>query len=352
MYDSEVTSYNIIDATPFNRDPIQELYEACRREGIRFGIYYSQFLDWMDGGDCGVSARNLALPDDPKTWPANTWDVPLPSFYEYINNKAKPQMEELLTKLPELQEIWYDLPAFTPDKLSYEFYKLVFDKQPNTLINSRVGNRFGDFWIPGDNKIPSPEQLNDYAYWETPGTMNNTWGYKSYDQDWKSTEELLYWIVEIASKGGNYLLNVGPKADGTFPEESVQRLKEIGKWMQKNGEAIYGTTRWKVAKEGPTQIDMAGTEHREKEGFKADFTDQDIWFTQKGNQVYAISFRWPENNKISLKSLAAENIQTIELLGQEGKPLDWKKRKDVVEVNLAKSSESSSYGYVLKLVLK
>lgn len=351
MYDSKVTTYDIIDATPFERDPIQELYVACQKEGIRFGIYYSQFLDWMDGGDCGVSARNLALPDDPKTWPANTWDVPLPSFYEYINNKAKPQMEELLDKLPGLQEIWYDLPAFTPRELSFEFYKLVHDKQANTLINSRVGNGFGDFWIPGDNKIPAPEQLKEHKYWETPGTMNNTWGYKSYDQDWKSTEELLYWIVEIASKGGNYLLNVGPKSDGTFPRESVTRLKEIGQWMQINGDAIYGTTPWKTSREGPTVLEMAGTEHREKYGFNAEFTDQDFWFTQKGDNLYVIAFRWPKNGQLAIASLAREKIESIELLGSDSE-IKWKKNKENVSVNLSKAEQSSQYGYVLKVKMK
>jgi alpha-L-fucosidase len=288
MYNSKVTTYDVIDATPFGRDPIQELYEACQKEGMRFGIYYSQFLDWMDGGDVGVAKYNFFDPGVNKSWPANTWDPALAGFYEYLNSKAKPQMIELLEKFPGMQEIWYDLPGFTPREISHEFYKLVYDYQPNCLVNSRVGNDLGDFWIPGDNKIPAPEQLKGEIYWETPGTMNNSWGYKSYDDDWKSPEELLYWIVEIASKGGNYLLNVGPKADGSFPEESIDRLKEIGNWMNVNGEAIYGTTPWRISKEGPTSVNMEGTEHREKHGFQANFTEKDFWFTRKDNVVYAI----------------------------------------------------------------
>jgi alpha-L-fucosidase len=122
-------------------------------------------------------------------------------------------MRELLERLPGMQEIWYDVPRHMPEKMSFEFYKLAYDIQPACLINSRVGNNFGDFWVPGDNKIPGKGEGED-LYWETPGTLNNTWGFKSYDVDWKSTEELLYWILEIASKGGNYLLNVGPKAMG------------------------------------------------------------------------------------------------------------------------------------------
>ena len=353
MYDSKVTTYDIIDATPFKRDPIQELYEECKKEGIRFGIYYSQFLDWMDGGDDGVSIYNLSHPEEaPKTRPSNTWDIPLPSFYEYLNDKSKPQMVELLEKLPDLQEIWYDYPAFTPKELSYEFYKLVYDRQPNCLINSRVGNGFGDFWIPGDNKIPAPDQLNEKIYWETPGTMNNTWGYKSYDDDWKSTEELLYWIVEIASKGGNYLLNVGPKADGTFPGESIQRLKEVGKWMKVNGEAIYGSDRWKTSREGPTQIDMAGTQYREEHGFQADFTAEDLWFTKKGDNLYVISFVWPENEKLVINSLNEQDkIENIQLLGSDSK-LKWSKNNDSVAVDLSGKKATTSNGYVLKVNLK
>lgn len=352
MYDTDVTTYDIIDATPFNRDPIQELYEACQKEDLKFGIYYSQFLDWMDGGDDGVSIYNLQHPDDPKTRPANNWDIPLPSFYEYINKKSKPQMMELLEKLPDLQEIWYDYPAYTPRELSYEFYKLAFDRQPNCLINSRVGNGFGDFWIPGDNKIPSSDQYEGRVYWETPGTMNNTWGYKSYDNDWKSTEELLYWIVEIASKGGNYLLNVGPKADGTFPEESIQRLKEIGSWMQVNGEAIYGSTRWRTAKEGPTEIDMAGTAHREEHGFQANFTAEDLWFTKKGDHLFVISFKWPENDEVVISSLnKQDDIENIWLLGNDN-ALKWKKTQNQVSVDLSNQNQTTPYGYVLKIQLK
>ncbi len=97
------------------------------------------------------------------------------------------------------------------------------------------------------------------AYWETPGTMNNTWGYSKFDNDWKSTEELIFWLVDIASKGGNYLLNVGPKADGTIPDRASRGWPALGRWTKVNGESIYGTRRWLVDREGSTKPAMKGT---------------------------------------------------------------------------------------------
>lgn len=354
MYDSKVTDYDIIDATPFDRDPIQELYEECKKAGLRFGIYYSHATDWMDGGDAGVADYLAVNPPEDTTrwtfWPANKWDPSPMSFEKYIRKKAKPQMKELMTKLPELQEIWYDVPQHMTLKQSFEFYKLAFDLQPECLINSRVGNNLGDFWIPGDNKIPTDEQLEKEITWETPGTLNNTWGFKSYDVDWKSTDELIFWIIEIASKGGNYLLNVGPKADGTIPIESVESLQSIGKWMKVNGEAIYGTTKWTINKEGPTVLDMQGTRYREEHGFVNPFTHEDIWFTTKENSIYALSLQWPEDGEVLIKSITSErakNVQNVRLLGSD-KPLKWNQDTEGLHLSLPESA-TRELGFVLKI---
>ncbi|MBN1996170.1 alpha-L-fucosidase [candidate division KSB1 bacterium] len=352
MYDSKVTDYDMIDATPFGRDPIKELYEACRKHGIRLGIYYSHATDWMDGGDAGVSTWLAANPDDTSKWahwPANTWDPSTNSFETYIKSKAKPQLRELLNNMPGLMEIWYDVPRHMSKQQSFEFYKLAYDIQPNCLINSRVGNNFGDYWVPGDNKIPGKGEGQD-IYWETPGTLNNTWGYKSYDVDWKSTGELIYWIVEIASKGGNYLLNIGPKADGTVPQESINQLTKIGEWMSVNGEAIYGTKSWTVTHEGPTNLEMKSTNHREKEGFHADFSAKDFWFTRKDNAIFAIALKWPEEGKITIRSLsnsdtAVPKIGSVCLLGRDAE-LEWEQTTQGLSVILP-GEPVSEYGYVL-----
>ena len=148
MYDSKVSDFNIVDATSFGRDPMAELYRACQKYGIRFSIYYSHSIDWMDGGDAGLAQKKKEAPGHADNYGTNLWDPSPVSFKEYIENKAKPQMKELLNKFPEMLEIWYDFPRFMNRQQSFGFYKLVYDIQPSCLVNSRVGSGFGDFLIP------------------------------------------------------------------------------------------------------------------------------------------------------------------------------------------------------------
>jgi alpha-L-fucosidase len=354
MYHSGVSDYNIYDFTPFNRDPLEEIYAACKKYGIRMGIYYSHSIDWMDGGDAGIAQAKEANPELTDTRAANTWD-PSPSTYrEYIENKAKPQVRELLNKFPELVEIWYDFPRYMNLHQSFEFYKLAYEYQPECLVNSRVGNDLGDYLVAGDNQIPS-EIDGKYKTWETPGTMNNTWGFKSYDNDWKSLNEVLFWIVEIASKGGNYLLNIGPDGNGIIPEASVNLLKMVGEWMKTNGEAIYGTGRWITLKEGPTKVEAKGTSYRREHGFTANFTPEDFWFTRKDNFVYVISLVDPVGNKASIKSLinCQENISGIKLLGSK-KTLKWDTSSDKLDIYFPVNTKNKNSipGYVLKVEMK
>jgi alpha-L-fucosidase len=373
MYDSKVTDYDIIDATAFNRDPMEELYRACQKYGIRFSVYYSHATDWMDGGDAGVADYLKNHPDknnlnpapvmeykDPELlWPSNTWDPSPISFKDYLEKKSKPQMVELLKKFPAMQEIWYDVPQRMTRQQSFDFYKLAYDMQPLCLINSRVGNGLGDFLIPGDNEIPEGNAAKG-IFWETPGTLNDTWGFKSYDVHWKSTSELLFWIAEIASKGGNYLLNVGPDGNGTIPAESVKILKEIGAWMRINGDAIYGTHYWTTRREGPTKTDIRGrdedgnikTESGEKIFFDFSFTPEDFWFTAKDNLVYVISLRSAENKTIRVKSLfnCRKQIKCIKILGSE-ESLKWIASGDKIEIYLPQNKNADVQGFALKVEL-
>ena len=310
----------------------------------------------MDGGDSGTADSWKSHPEEKKLWhPSNTWDPAPVSFSGYLENKSKPQIRELLQKFPGIQEIWFDSPKKVTREQSFDFYKLAYDIQPSCLINSRVGNDMGDFWIPGDNKIPANGE-DVGRYWETPGTLNNTWGFKSYDVDWKSTEELLYWITEITSKGGNYLLNVGPTAEGLFPEESIEQLKVIGDWMEVNGESVYGTRKWLISHEGPTKISMKGTNDREEHGFKTNFTDKDFWFSIKGNFLYVTSLKWPDNERVLIKSLTqlsvemANKIKSVEMLGCNKKVI-WEMKKDGLDI-LLPSCKPNMNGYVLKIEIK
>jgi len=349
MYGSKVTDYNIVDATPFGRDPMEELYNECKKQGIRFGIYYSHSIDWMDGGDAGYAQKMKEDPTNEDHYGANLWDPSSNTYTEYQEKKAKPQMRELLEKFPDLFEIWYDFPRFMNSQQSFDFYKLAYEFEPKCLVNSRVGNHLGDFKTAGDNQIPT-SVTTDYPAWETPGTLNNTWGIKSYDTDWKSIDELLYWITEITSKGGNYLLNVGPTAEGLFPEESVKQLKEIGEWMSVNGEAVYGTTRWRVRHEGPYSAEMKSTTDRAKDGFNAGFTPEDFWFSQKDNAIYVTSLKWPDDKNILIKSFdgSQEKIKKVTLLGNKGK-LKWDQDSEGLKVILP-AKHPHAKGYVLKIV--
>jgi alpha-L-fucosidase len=369
MYDSKVSNYNIIALTALKRDPMSELYQACKKYGINFSIYFN-YLDWMDGGNGGIKEYEKKHPDEDKSYQywANTWDPSPVSFTDYFEKKYKPQLRELLIKFPGIQELWHDMPMKITRQQCFDVYKMVYEIQPTILDNSRVGNNFGDYWIPGDNIIPDEQmdkQMKDdpintkkvqKIYWETPGTMNNTWGYRSDDQDWKSTEELLYWLTSITSKGGNFLLNVGPTGEGLFPEESLIRLKEIGEWMSVNGESVYGTSKWIINHEGPNDLSMKGTEEREEKGFKANFTPQDFWFTQKGNNLFITSLKWPENKDVVIKSLARltkdeiSKIESVRLLGSDEK-VSWKMEEKGLKVTLP-SMRPNSHGYVLKISFK
>ncbi len=360
LFDSKVSDFDIM-GTPFKRDIVAELSKACKDQGIKLCLYYSHNVDWMDGNDCNYhwfyDYNEGVWPDDfhPNmagrkitTMGANLWDPSPNSFDEYLMQKAYPQVKEILQNYPDLGLIWYDMSRYMTREQSFKFYQLAYRYQPKALVNDRVGSGLGDYAIPGDNKIPADdEQMN--KPWETVGTMNNSWGFKSYDHDWKSTYELLYWIIEIASKGGNYVLNVGPKSDGTFPDECITRLNEIGRWMQTNGEAIYGTGRWGITREGPTTLVMDGTRAREAEGFKTKFTPGDIWFTSKGDKVYAMALEVADQKEVLIRSFAGRKVDQVRLLGVE-KPLKWESKTEGLWVKLPEGSKDG-LGYALEIKL-
>ncbi|UUZ94197.1 alpha-L-fucosidase [Paenibacillus sp. P25] len=225
MFGSACSAFNIVDATPFKRDPMKELAEVCAQRGIKLCFYYSQWQDWHHPDAAG-----------------NHWDYPdqeAKSFERYMQEKGLPQIRELLTQYGPIGLIWYDTPMDITEEQSRAFAGAVRELQPDCLINSRVGHHFHDYVSTGDNMIPA----NIYPVdWEVPATLNDTWGYKKNDNHWKSAKELVRLLVDINRKGGNYLLNIGPRADGTVPEASVSILREVGRWMRVNGEAIYGTS--------------------------------------------------------------------------------------------------------------
>lgn len=229
MFHSLASKYNIYDATPFKRDPLKELADACRKHGVRLGFYYSQAQDWHEPGGT-YSGIDKGTPH---------WDPALKrdSLMNYINGKALPQVKEILENYGGLDILWWDTPIAMTEEAAQVLQNEV-NKYPNLITNNRLYRPWpGDFSTP-EQHVP-PTGL-DYD-WEVCMTMNTSWGYKWYDNKWKSTQTLIQMLVDIASKGGNLLLNVGPTAEGLIPDSSVIRLEQIGLWMKQNGESIYGT---------------------------------------------------------------------------------------------------------------
>ena len=308
MFNSKASSFDIVDATPFKRDILKELAAACQKQGLKLGFYYSQVQDWTAPGGA--------------TRHGGHWDKAQDGdFAQYFQTKAIPQMEELLSNYqPFPAVIWFDTPGaeITP-QLAGKMVVLL-NEHPNLIWNNRLGGGYaGDTETP-ENHIP-PQGFPGQD-WETCMTINGTWGYKSSDTKFKSTEILLRNLVDIASKGGNYLLNVGPDQSGVIPQPEADRLLAIGKWLDVNGESIYGT--------GPTPF---GAECGSFSPIEKDPKGQPLWVadwgwrcTIKPGKVFIHLLKWPgdsfvlsnEKNKVTKAYMLADPQQTALQISQSG----------------------------------
>ncbi len=248
MYHSKVDKFNVVDATPFGRDVIGEIAEACYKHGMKLGLYYSQDLDWHEPNGGGY--RSGHIPCAGSAW-CNDWDFPENDKKDFdicFRNKIYPQVEEILRNYGELCLIWFDVPMTLEEKHSRQIFELVKKYQPDCLINSRLGNGAYDYVSLGDNEIPkempentefNPDLMNaidgfkpsPYGLYETAATMNDSWGYCAWDQNWKSAEEIAAIKKKLNGMGINYLLNVGPDGLGRIPSASQDILRAVAKTL-------------------------------------------------------------------------------------------------------------------------
>ncbi|KXX71094.1 alpha-L-fucosidase [Flammeovirga sp. SJP92] len=300
LWDSKVTDYDIMDTSPFKRDIIREMAEECKKQGIVFCLYHS-ITDWHH-----PQAQSIFYPDYNIGQKDQTKSNP--EFPKYFKNYLKPQVGELLSNYGDIGVIWFDgewIADYTTE-MGKEMYDYILDLQPNTIVNNRVdkgrngmagfnveGNFVGDFGTP-EKEVPATGIDED---WEACFTMNGSWGYKPSDLNWKSDTLLIQSLVDIVSKGGNFLLNIGPDGLGNVPEESVVRLNTMGEWMKENEEAIYG------AKASPFEKPEWGV------------------YTSKGNVVYAHVFDWPEDGKLPLNEKV--KVKSATLLASSGSNIEW-----------------------------
>jgi alpha-L-fucosidase len=232
MYHSKVNKFNIVDATPFKRDPMKELAQACKKHGLGLGFYYSHNQDWtFPGGGNG-----------PKT----TADGKKVDFKHYYENKCRAQVEEITTNYGPIDIVWFDTPGRIPREFVEELVDIVHKNQPNALVSGRAGYGLGDYQTLGDMEVPNE---NVEGIWETVDTTNDSWAYAWYDNYWKTPKEILHRLVSCVGRGGTYMLNIGPKGDGTVPELAAQTLRKAGQWIKRYPQVVYGTdaSPWKHA---------------------------------------------------------------------------------------------------------
>ncbi|MBW8325089.1 MAG: alpha-L-fucosidase [Prolixibacteraceae bacterium] len=329
LFDSKETDFDVM-STPFKRDILKELSDACAKQGITLCFYHS-IMDWHH----------------PDYLPRRNWETSRPAeganMDSYVSHMKK-QLKELLTNYGKIGVIWFDgewEDTWTHDR-GKDLYNYLRKLSPDLIINNRVdkgrsgmagltkdSTYFGDFGTP-EQEIPLTGLPG--VDWESCMTVNDHWGYNKNDQNWKSSEDLVHKLIDIASKGGNFLLNVGPTSEGVIPQASVDRLKDMGDWMKENGEAIYETQVSPFEK-----LDWGRCTQKED---------------GKNTVLYLHVFDWPNDGKLVIPGLQNKVVEAYALKDKSKAELDVEKTDDktiTVDVN---NVDQSKYATVIVLEIK
>lgn len=276
MYDSKACNFNVVEKTPFGRDPMKELSEACKEFGLGFGFYYSHNQDWTyPGGNRGPQKDAAGNPK---------------SFDDYFKEKCLPQVEEITKNYGEIQLVWFDTPGNMPPKYAKKLVEVVRKNQPDALVSGRVGYNMGDYQTLGDMEIPLK---NIDGMWESIDVTNDAWGYAWYDQNWKSPKQILSNLISTVGRGGTYMMNVGPDPLGVIPEQAQQSLRSVGRWISRYPDVIYGAgaSPWKHA-----------------------FPWGDA--TTNKDEIYLSIYNWPTNGKLYVPGVLTR-IDEVKLLTEK-----------------------------------
>ncbi len=276
MYDSKACDFNIVDATPWKKDPMKELATACREEGLGFGFYYSHNQDWTFPGGSGG-------PRVDEHGEAATFD-------DYFVKKCLPQVEEITTQYGPIELVWFDTPGDMPKTYVQQLVDVVRKNQPHALVSGRAGHGLGDYDTLGDMEVPSG---NVEGWWESVDTTNDSWAHAWYDENWKTPKQILHRLIAAVGRGGTYMLNIGPRGDGSVPERASRSLRESGEWIRRYPQVVYATdaSPW---------------------GHALPWGDA----TARGHRVFLSVFEWPASGKLYLPGLKTR-IKSARLLNSE-----------------------------------
>lgn len=277
MYHSKANAFNIVDATPFARDPMKELAAACKQLGLGLGFYYSHNQDWTFPG--GGNGPKVDAEGNPAT------------FDDYFQKKCLPQVKEITSQYGPIEIVWFDTPGKMPKTYVEQLVQVVRENQPHAMVSGRAGHGLGDYQTLGDMEVP---RHNIEGLWESVDTTNDSWAYAWYDEYWKSPQEILRRLIACVGRGGTYMLNIGPRGDGTVPERAAKSLRGAGEWLRRYPQVAYGT--------GPSPWQHA-------------LPWGDV--TTKGKKMFLVIFDWPDSGKLNLPGLKTP-IASASLLKSDG----------------------------------